>query len=519
MVITADVIKEGKKGKTKRESKMKYKHVSLLRVTSICLTILLLGLMTASIIHAETYSYVMQWGSNGKAVGQFDVPMGIAVDSLDNIYIADKSNHRIQEFSSDGLFIKCVGDIQSAESCSKGSSKGEFNEPVDIAVDSSGNIYVADSGNDRIQKFDSNGNYLTQWGSSGMENGQFFSLTSVAVDSSGNVYVADHVNIIQKFDSSGKFITKWGSSGSDNGQFSLPYDIAIDSSDSIYVADTYNNRIQKFDSNGRFISNLGSQVGDDRQFNNPSGVTVDFSDNIYVADKLNDRILKFDSNDNLIAKWGSSGMENGKFYYPQSVAIDSSGSIYVVDSTNNRIQKFAIKNDSLLQPPVASFTSSVTSGTVPLSVVFTDTSTGTPTSWLWDFGDRTTSTDQNPTHTFVEAGSYTVKLTIKNEVGSSINSNVFAVAKEQLHSTQTEETNLSHSNDSNSKHSNSLIDTQTVQKEVMELLQNPKIKIIGLIGIVFFAALPVIFTKVIEDIYYESKKRIVAWIKRRRPKE
>ncbi len=91
-----------------------------------------------------------------------------------------------------------------------------------MTVDSSGNVYVADYGNNRIQKFDSNGNFITKWGSQGSGDGQFIQLNDVAVDSSGNVYVADYGNNrIQKFDSNGNFITKWGSHGSGDGQFSF----------------------------------------------------------------------------------------------------------------------------------------------------------------------------------------------------------------------------------------------------------------------------------------------------------
>ena len=92
--------------------------------------------------------------------------------------------------------------------------------------------------NNRIQKFDSNGAFITKWGSSGSEDGQFNYPVGVAVDSSGNVYVADYVNNrIQKFDSNGTFITKWGSYGSEDGQFSYPYGVAVDSSGNVYVAD------------------------------------------------------------------------------------------------------------------------------------------------------------------------------------------------------------------------------------------------------------------------------------------
>jgi DNA-binding beta-propeller fold protein YncE len=113
-------------------------------------------------------------------------------------------------------------------------------------------VYVADNFNHRIQKFDSNGTFVTQWGSFGSADGQFGYPWDIAVDSSGYVYVtymyvADNLNhTIQKFDSNGTFVTKCGSEGTGDGQFTLPQGIAVDSSGYVYVADYGNSRIQKF---------------------------------------------------------------------------------------------------------------------------------------------------------------------------------------------------------------------------------------------------------------------------------
>ena len=130
-----------------------------------------------------------------------------------------------------------------------------FNQPSGIALDSSGNVYVADTWNHRIQKFTSSGQFVTKWGSYGNGDGQFIGPFGIALDSSGNVYVADINNgRIQKFTSDGQFIAKWGSQGSGDGQFDYPSGIAADSSGNVYVADTQNHRIQKFTSDGQFIA-------------------------------------------------------------------------------------------------------------------------------------------------------------------------------------------------------------------------------------------------------------------------
>lgn len=131
---------------------------------------------------------------------------------------------------------------------------GELSTPYGIALDSAGNYYLTEEGNDRVQKFDSTGHYLMKFGSVGTADGQFSNPQGIFVDSSNNIYVADYSNHrIQKFDSSGNFLSKFGSIGSGDGQFMRPRDIAVDSSGNIYVADAGNNRIQKFDSSGNFF--------------------------------------------------------------------------------------------------------------------------------------------------------------------------------------------------------------------------------------------------------------------------
>jgi len=146
---------------------------------------------------------------------------------------------RVQKFDSNGGYITQWGSF--------GPGAGQFDRPEGVAVDSDHNVYVADSDNNRIQKFDSNGNPLAQWGSYGSGDGQFFTPRAVAVDSDDNVYVVDMNNHrIQKFDSDGGYITQWGSEGSGDGQFKSPEGVAVDSDHNVYVADEYNHRIQKF---------------------------------------------------------------------------------------------------------------------------------------------------------------------------------------------------------------------------------------------------------------------------------
>ena len=323
----------------------------------------------------SSYIYANDIGGSGNATGRFREPKGVAVDSQDNIYIADIYNYRIQKFDSSGNFILQFGGHGSNNNqfwsmsggiaidgednvyvsdygIKKFDSDGNFIAnigtdvlayPRGIVIDNGGNILVSSDQNDShaIKKFDPSGNLVATIGEQGSGDGQLSSPRAIAIDSSNNIYVADTDNQrIQKFDSSGNFISKWGSNGSGNGQFSYPQGIAIDSLDNIYVSDQYNNRIQKFDSTGNFISKWGSYGSGDGQLAIPQGITTDSSENIYVVDRDNNRIQKFDSSGNFISKWGSNGSGDGQFSSPQGIAIDSSGNIYIADGGNYRIQKF-----------------------------------------------------------------------------------------------------------------------------------------------------------------------------------
>jgi DNA-binding beta-propeller fold protein YncE len=278
-------------------------------------------------------TYITQWGSEGTGNGEFDLPEGVAVDSSGNVYVADTQNNRIQKFTSSGSPLKTWG--------SEGDANGHFDVPSGIAVDSSGNVYVADTYNDRIQKFTASGTFIKAWGEWGSENGEFYHPYGVAVDKNGYVYVADSGNDrIQKSTSSGTFIKAWGSSGTGNGQFDVPSGIAVDSSGNVYVADTNNHRIQKFTSSGTFIKAWGSYGDANGQFSYPIGVAVDSSGNVYITDSNNARIQVFFPSSTYITKWGSDGIGNGQFDYPCGIAVDKSGNVYVADTGNYRIQKF-----------------------------------------------------------------------------------------------------------------------------------------------------------------------------------
>ncbi|HRP37438.1 MAG TPA: 6-bladed beta-propeller, partial [Candidatus Dojkabacteria bacterium] len=277
-----------------------------------------------------------EWGSYGTGNGQFNNPREIAIDSLENVYVTDESNKRVQKFSSDGTYITQWG--------TPGTGNGQFDFLDGLEISTSDVIYVADNGNNRIQYFDTSGNYLGKWGTLGTGNGQFDGPTAIAIDSTGNVYVTEEFNHrVQKFSSTGTYITKWGSNGSGDGQFYLPQGIGLTSSDEVYVMDTYNNRVQIFNTSGTYISQYGAYGNENGNFNLPFSVDFDSSGNIYIVEFMNHRFQKFNSSDVYQTKWwGSSGNQDGQYRGPRGIGISSTGNTYVADAGNRRIQKFDV---------------------------------------------------------------------------------------------------------------------------------------------------------------------------------
>ncbi|HNO35915.1 MAG TPA: 6-bladed beta-propeller, partial [Nitrospira sp.] len=245
---------------------------------------------------------------------------------------------------------------------------GEFMAPMyGLAIDQQGSIFVVDNGNNRIQKFDRNGNFIILWGNFGAANANFHNPTGIACDAKGDVYVVDTNNHrVQKFDGKlGGYLMKFGSRGNGEGQFNAPWGIAIDRVRGyIYVVDSANFRVQKFDMSGEFIMSWGSFGNGDGQFYFPRGIAVDQADGtVYVVDMGNHRIQKFDTSTNvlpqLLTKWGGSSeaghassplaQEAGQLRSPWGIAVDGQGDVYVTDTGNHRLEKFDREGNFIAQ--------------------------------------------------------------------------------------------------------------------------------------------------------------------------
>ena len=276
-------------------------------------------------------------------------PTDIAVDISGNVYVTDFHNYRIQKFDSKGNFITKWG--------SYGKGDGQFEGPWGIAIDFKSNVYVADSRNYRIQKFDSQGNFITEWGSKGDKNGEFDYPSGITVDTKGYVYVTDRSPYIQKFNSRGRFIKKYDltkpitkSSSWDffDKSTSLSSSTVVDLAGNIFIGaiydvltDTAPSNIIKYSSHGKLINYWGRKGTGEGEFNSAPKLAMDSAGNIFALDVLNHCIQVFNNNGEFITKWGNIGFEEGEFFAPMGIAVDSEGNVYVMDTGNLRVQKFA----------------------------------------------------------------------------------------------------------------------------------------------------------------------------------
>jgi hypothetical protein len=252
------------------------------------------------------------FGEYGSEPGQMKVPLGLGLAPSGDVYVADSANHRVQQFTAAGAFVRAFG--------SNGSGDGELNYPSDVAVAASGTVYVVDQDNNRVQYFTAEGAYLGKWGSAGTGNGQFSVADSVAVAPGGAVYVTDSdLDRVQYFTATGTYSGQWGTSGSGNGEFSYPRGVAVAASGAVYVADQDNNRVQYFAADGTFTDKWGSSGSGDGQFDAPTGVAIGSGGTVFVVDRDNARVQEFEADGTYVREWnvgaGPMGAAANEYVY------------------------------------------------------------------------------------------------------------------------------------------------------------------------------------------------------------
>jgi NHL repeat len=388
----------------------------------------------------ETCTSTCQYGMAGAGAGQLNFygGAGVATDSSGDVYVVAGSNDRVDEFSAAGAFIKAYGwgvadGASQFETCTSscqagisGGGAGQFDQPEGVATDSSGDVYVVDSGNERVDEFSAAGAFIEaygwgvadglyqfetctstcQSGRAGGGAGQFEEPGGIATDSSGDVYVGDNYNErIDEFSAAGAFIKAFGSTGYGAGQLEDPEGVATDSSGDVYVADSFNNRIDEFSAAGAFIEaygwgvadgmgkfetctstcQQGGQGGGAGQLNSPTGVATDSSGDVYVTDGANERVDEFSAAGAFIEAYGwgvADGMGKfetctstcqsgifgagaGELSTPWGVAVDGSGDIYVADYDNERVDEFGAVGAVSPAPPVSPVSPEAPVGAAP----------------------------------------------------------------------------------------------------------------------------------------------------------
>jgi streptogramin lyase len=319
-------------------------------------------------------AYAAEFGTVGSEAGELKEPRGTAIASNGDVDVLDTANNRIDEFSPAGTFIETFGwgvsdgkaEFETCKTNCKagiaGSGNGQLKEPYAIAEDSKGNLLVADTGNDRVQVFNSKNEYASQFGKEGTAESQFKEPKGIAVAANGNIFVVDTVNNrVEKFNEKHEFVSafgfgvsnekaefeictsscKAGIAGSGNGQLNTPLGIAVSAVGDVCVIDDANNRLEEFKENGEYLTKIGTSGTGAGQFKEPKGIAIEpGTGNLWVAETGNERLQELTSSGAYIATVGIKGTGNGQFEEPRGIAITSTGTMYVADVKNNRVQRW-----------------------------------------------------------------------------------------------------------------------------------------------------------------------------------
>ncbi|MGC2165327.1 MAG: NHL repeat-containing protein [Gallionella sp.] len=313
------------------------------------------------------------------AAARFTSPMGVAADAAGNLYVADSDNSTIRKISPSGAVTTFAGSAGHPGTDNGTGDAARFSYPTGLAVDSGGNLFVADD--DSIRKITPAGvvtTYAGIPGSRGYANGnggaaQFDGATGLACDASGNLYVADQTNqVIRMITPTGDVSTLAGTPGTPGWQdgtansalFNYPTGVAVDTAGTVYVADSNNHIIRAIATSGSGIdvSTLAGMygapgflnaAGTNAQFSGPSALTLDSSGNLYVTDSSNHVLRKITSTGDVTTFAGTANQQgyddgNGaaaRFDYPGAIGADATGNLYVAQYGDHTIRKISLNGD------------------------------------------------------------------------------------------------------------------------------------------------------------------------------
>ncbi len=278
---------------------------------------------------SATGTVLKTFGAEGTGNGQFKEPRGIELDGEGHVWLADSGNSRVQELSGVGSYIRAYPVLAAAM---------QFAHPKGVAVDPSGDVWVADSENGRVQEVSPSGSFIAQLSQTLVKP------EGIAISVSGSstgVWVTDAAtDTASKYASNGSLLESFGAEGTGTGQFKEPAGIAV-SGEELYVVDRGNDRVQEFNARHEYLRQFGSVGSGSGQLKEPQGIAIDAKGDVWVADAGNNRIEEFSSEGAYIASYGTLGSGNGQFNKPQGLGFDTEGNIWVADTGNSRVQELS----------------------------------------------------------------------------------------------------------------------------------------------------------------------------------
>lgn len=286
-------------------------------------------------------------GGQGSEPGMFNRPRGIAIAPDGSLYISDSNNHRIQHLSPDGTILHIWGSFASLESGE--APGGTFNEPWGIEVGPDGSVYVADTWNHRIQQFSPEGEFVRMWGFFGQGEAPeaFWGPRDIAIDSGGRLYVTDTGNKrVVVFTTEGEFITQFGTTGLAPGQFDEPVGLALGPDGQIFVADTWNQRIQVFILDGDQYTpvqewEVAAWYGG--SLDNKPFLDVGPDGNVFITDPEGNRVVEFLPDGQVVRFWEEISPGSGEIIPMVSgIEVETGGSLWVTDAGAGRILHFTL---------------------------------------------------------------------------------------------------------------------------------------------------------------------------------